>query len=45
MAAMSRPTYLNAFNILVEEGYLVPVELYPNLNGYLFIESGYGGED
>jgi hypothetical protein len=30
---------------LIEKGYLVEVELYENLTGYLFIENGYGGEE
>jgi predicted ArsR family transcriptional regulator len=33
-----------AVNELIEKDYLVEVELYPNLTGYLFIESGDGGE-
>lgn len=34
-----------AIKELIEKGYLVEVELYPNLTGYLFIESGDGGEE
>lgn len=44
VCAMSKPTYLKAFDALVEAGYLVQVELYPNLIGYLFVEQGFGGE-
>ena len=33
-----------AVNELIQKGYLVEVELYPKLPGYLFIENGYGGE-
>lgn len=31
-------TYAAAVNELIEKGYLVAVELYPNLTGYLFLE-------
>ncbi|MBR4890369.1 MAG: hypothetical protein IKU15_03675, partial [Clostridia bacterium] len=37
---IAKNTYLNAVNTLIEKGYLVQVELYPNLTGYLFIEEG-----
>ena len=40
---MSKPTVLAAIRTLIDEGYLVEVELYPNLTGYLFLESN-GGE-
>ena len=35
---------LTAIAALIEKGYLIECELYPNLTGYVFIESGYGGE-
>lgn len=41
---MSWKTYQAAVNTLIENGYLVECELYPNLTGYVFIESGRGGE-
>lgn len=37
---LGRSTYYAAFNELEEKGYLVKVELYPNLPGYVFVESG-----
>lgn len=40
---IAKNTYLNAVNTLIEKGYLVQVELYPNLTGYLFIEEGFCG--
>ena len=42
---IAKNTYLNAVNTLIEKGYLVQVELRPNLSGYLFIEDGYGSEE
>lgn len=42
---IAKNTYLAAVKELIEKGYLVEVELYENLTGYLFIESGYGGEE
>lgn len=41
---MNKNTYYTAVKELIDKGYLVEVELYPNLTGYLFIEQGYGGE-
>ena len=41
---MSRNTYDKAVHILIDAGYLIQVELYENITGYLFIENGYGGE-
>ena len=43
VCSMAKKTYDNAIAVLIEKGYLVQVELYPNLTGYLFIEEGYGG--
>ena len=42
--SISWKTYQAAIASLIEKGYLVQVELYENLTGYLFIEQGYGGE-
>lgn len=39
ICGFSCPTYLSAFNELVEKGYLEEVELYPALTGYLFREA------
>ena len=44
LLSMSRPTYNKAVHELIDKSYLVMVELYPNLKGYLFFEAGYGGE-
>ena len=41
---LPKKTYDAAIQALIDEGYLVKVELYPNLTGYLFIENGDGGE-
>lgn len=41
---MSDKTYRSAVNELIEKQYLVEVELYEGLTGYLFIDKGYGGE-
>lgn len=35
---ISKPTYLAAVHELIDKGYLVEVELYPKLKGYLFLE-------
>lgn len=37
---MSKRTCIESIKELIEKGYLVEVELYPNLTGYLFIETG-----
>ena len=42
---IAKNTYLNAVNTLIEKGYLVQVELRPNLSDYLFIEQGFCGEE
>ena len=44
VCGIAKNTYLNAVNTLIEKGYLVQVEMRPNVPGYLFIEDGYGGE-
>ena len=41
---ISRNTYDKAIQVLISEGYLVRVELYPNLTGYLFVERKFSGE-
>ena len=41
---IARNTYDKAVHALIDAGYLVQVELYENITGYLFVESGYGGE-
>ena len=41
---ISKNSYHRAVKELIEKGYLVEVELYPNLWGYLFVEHGDGGE-
>lgn len=41
---MSKKTYDTAVNELIEKQYLIEVELYDGLTGYLFIDKGYGGE-
>ena len=41
---ISKITYDNAVKELIEKQYLVEVELYDGLTGYLFIDKGYGGE-
>ena len=40
----SRPTYSAAVQEPIDKEYLVEVQLYENRGGYLFIETGYGGE-
>ena len=44
LCGMSWKTYQAAIAALIEKGYLIECELYPNLTGYMFIENGYGGE-
>ena len=39
----SRTTYDSAVKELIEKQYLIEVELYDGLTGYLFIDTGYGG--
>ena len=41
---ISRNTYNKAIEELIARGYLVQVELYENLTGYLFVEQGFGGK-
>ena len=44
ICSMSRNTYDKAVKDLIDAGYLIKVELRPNLEGYLFLEEGNGGE-
>lgn len=41
---LGKAAYQGAVRELIEKKYLIEVDLYENLTGYLFIESGYGGE-
>ena len=42
---LPKKTYDAAIQALIEAGYLVQVELYPNLVGYLFFEQGFCGKE
>lgn len=42
---IARNTYDKAVHTLIDAGYLIQVELYENITGYLFIEDGHGGKE